>query len=150
MIGRRYSPGGWFHPLVPPIIELKCKCGGKVTCVHPANEKGYVDTPDGWNYQTKNDNSFKAKCNECCISEKALTYFDLQKFGAPFYSASVGTDCIWGWNKEHFQMIINYLEGKEVADNRWRIYRTFIPGKWKSKSRKNAFVKAAKKAISTL
>ncbi|WP_027710382.1 hypothetical protein [Zooshikella ganghwensis] len=150
MIGRRKSPGGMFHPLVPPLIELRCKCGGKIICQHPLNAKGYSDTPDGWFLKTEGDNKFSAKCDSCSTSKRNLNYFELEDLGSPYYSASVGSECIWGWNKEHFKMIIDYLEGKDIENNRWRMYRQFIPGKWKAKSRRDAFVKTAKKALNVL
>ena len=150
MIGRRSTPGGQFHPLIPPLIELRCKCGGKITCEHPVNLNGYSDTPEGWFMRTAEDNEFNAKCNKCSFSKKGLTYFQLKEIGEPYFSASVGTEAIWGWNREHYQMVIDYLRGNDISGSRWQIYKQFISGKWKSKSRKNSYIKAAEKVLKAL
>lgn len=146
MLGKRTHPSGCSHPLIPPLIEVACKCGGKVVCVHPTNAKGYSDTPEGWWLRAKEDHSFIAKCNKCHFSKKNLSYFEVIKIGPPYYSASVGLDNIWGWNREHFETVIQYLEGFTVS-NRWQRYMRYIPGKWKSVSRRSTYVKAAKKLL---
>ena len=97
--------------------------------------------------RTKEDKAFTAKCDQCQLSKADLNYFDLKDFGEPFYSASVGKESIWGWNSEHLAMVIDYLEGKDIGNNRWRIYKQFVPGSWKRPSRRIAFIKAARKVL---
>ncbi len=149
ILGRRNNPSGMSHPLIPPLIELRCRCGGKIHCEHPSNIKGRYDTLEGYYMHTAEDKSFTAKCEKCSFSKKNLSYFDLTKIGDPFYIASVGQVPIWGWNREHFKMVIAYLDGEDTSNNRWHSYTKYISGKWKSPSRKAAFIKAGKKILNT-
>lgn len=146
MLGKRTHPAPCSHPRIPPLIELACKCGGLITCTHPVNSEGYSDTPEGWWLRTAEDRSFTVKCNKCHFSKKNLNYFEVVQIGPPYYSASVGLDHIWGWNKEHLETIIQYLHGDPIT-NRWLGYMRYVPGKWKAISRRSTYIKAAKKVL---
>jgi hypothetical protein len=147
MIGSRKQPQRFTHPLIPPLIELECRCGELIRCEHPVNKKGYSDTPEGWSRRTRIDRSFTAKCNRCGFSKNNLSYFDCIELGPLYYTASVGYEYIWGWNHEHLSAVVDFLEGRLSRENRWYWYMSFVPGKWKTRSRRHAFIKAAKKVL---
>jgi hypothetical protein len=134
---------------VPPLIELRCpKCDGILSCEHPVNIENYSDTPSGWWCKSGEDKNFVARCQSCFFTKKHLSYFDLPLLGELYFQSSVGTSIFWAWNHEHLQMLLEYLQGKETNSSRWQIYQRFIPGAWKKSSRRNTFIKTARKMLS--
>lgn len=144
MFRGRTDPSGMSHPLVPPLIELRCRCGGHLRLEHPGYEEGRIDTLE--NYYTEHDSvaEWTAACDGCLMRKSGIEYSALPEMGELFYLKRVGNEELWGWNREHLEMVIAFLEGKDISGNRWKAYSKFIRGSWQIKSRRHAFIKAGK------
>jgi hypothetical protein len=136
------------HPWVPPLIELRCRrCGGLLRLEHPGYKDGRIDTLE--NYYTVHDSvaEWIAACDGCLFRESGIDYATLPQMGDLFYLTRVGNEELWGWNREHLEMVIAFLEAKDISRNRWRAYSKFIRGRWQIKSRRHAIIKAGKELL---
>ncbi len=147
MLRGRTKPS-YGHALVPTLIELRCpNCSGMLRVTHPSHTTGATDTPDGWFLWSRLKPNWRVDCTKCLRRRSNVSYDELPDLGALYYSASVGTDELWAWNREHLEMLLAYLRYQDVASSRWRAYKTFIPGRWKSPRRRSEYVKAAERLL---
>ncbi len=130
-------------------IDVPCPdCGSRAMATEPNYDNGHLYTVDGGKHSTFvtfegkyiDKPVWTVKCLSCFYNKSKQRYSEM---GELYYQVTVRGDTLWAWNKEHLEMIYDFLNDASIEGHPYERFETYIHGSWKAK--KAQFVKAIEK-----
>jgi ribosomal protein L37AE/L43A len=119
------------HKIRPRRLEITCpKCGN---CAVAIDQKASKDSELVSNLSPAWRNPlFKISCTKCIYRAAGVSYNELSE---PYHQIDGRGGVLWAWNREHLNMIHDFLKGVSVAGNEYEFLCTYIHGTWKKYSK---------------
>jgi hypothetical protein len=114
------------HKSRPTRIDIKCpRCNGLAMAKDIDNTKyEFVsDLAPTWD-----NSSFSVTCANCLYRKEKLSYGELAE---PYYQIYGRGEVLWAWNRLHLDMLLKYLNGRDVKGHPYEFYQTYVHGDWK-------------------
>ena len=83
------------------------------------------------------------RCEACAFREEALAYADLP---SPYYEVVARGVHLWAWNRGHFTMLLDLLEGRSVDSHPYAWNATYARREWVLKKNRTRLARAIRRA----
>ena len=131
------------HKHRPVLLHVICP-----TCSHEAmafklSEKGlgeHIMDLSG----TMEIDDWQVRCSHCGNLKKNISYTSLPPL---YYRTQARHQEIWGWNRDHFLMLLKVMEGKSLAGDKYAFFKNYVRGEWLRGSIKKALAKAMREKL---